>query len=73
MAVSSSFLDKFEVDASPDKKLILYNVMGNIHNSVSNACATPLLRRLSLKGSQTNIVFMASKVDSCLKMVTISR
>ncbi|CDI77652.1 hypothetical protein EPH_0029460 [Eimeria praecox] len=38
VAVSSSFLDKFEIDASAEKKLVLYNVMGNVHNNVNKTC-----------------------------------
>ncbi|CDJ35908.1 Dynein heavy chain axonemal, related [Eimeria mitis] len=38
VAVSSSFLDKFEIDASAEKKLVLYNVMGNVHNNVNRTC-----------------------------------
>lgn len=42
VAVSSSFLDKFEIDASSEKKAVLYNVMGNLHNNVSGSTSFTL-------------------------------
>ncbi|KAL8430800.1 hypothetical protein ACSSS7_005704 [Eimeria intestinalis] len=38
VAVSSSFLDKFEIDATPEKKTTLYTVMGEVHNKVNKIC-----------------------------------
>ncbi|OEH76364.1 dynein gamma flagellar outer [Cyclospora cayetanensis] len=48
VAVSSSFLDTFEIDASPEKKTMLYNIMGRIHSNVSTVTAFGLTATLEL-------------------------
>ncbi|PFH32513.1 putative dynein gamma chain, flagellar outer arm [Besnoitia besnoiti] len=44
VAVSSRFLKDFEIDASPEKKKLLYFVMGRIHTDVGRMCEEYFLR-----------------------------